>query len=107
MSTKKGLTKAKRIYSETYGDCLDIVERHGYVNDQRLDSLVTRETDTMCQRTYNEIQRLIFKAYKDNLKKEDSGMITFDQAMLEKNTIKMVENTFMHDYFEYMDSLLK
>lgn len=107
MNTIKGLTKAERIYNATYGECLDIVMRQGYVKDQRLDSLVKKKADTMCQRTYNEIQRLIFKEYKATDIRFDRGMISYEQAMQEKNTTRMVENTFMHDYFEYMDDLLK
>ena len=107
MNTKKGLTKAERIYNATYGECLDIVMRHGYVKNQRLDSLVKKKADTMCQRTYNEIQRLIFKEYKATDIRFDRGMISYEQAIQEKNTTRMVENTFMHDYCDYMDSLLK
>ena len=107
MNTKKRLTKAERIFFATYEECRNIIMRHGYVRNQRLDGLVKKDTDTMCQSTYDEIQRIISKENKANFDKYERGMISHEQLMLEIDIYNMVDDTHMHEYLDYMDSLLK
>ena len=84
------MTKAERIFNDTYIECRLIVKRHGYEANSRLNHLVMKDTESASTRTFNAIAKLIASERKTN---ERMKQFNSERAELNAHALNMVENT--------------
>lgn len=88
---RTSMTKADRIFNATYAECREIVKRHGYEENTRLNNLVMRDDESVCKRTLNAISNRLTSERK---KAEYMKPYYEDRAYnLYTDTLNMVENT--------------
>ena len=84
------MTKAERIFTNTYSECRIMVKTHGF-EGIGFGSLITEETTST--RTYNTIQKLIDKE-KRNLELNRKLKVTSEERQeLLENALEMVQIT--------------
>ena len=84
------MTKAERIFNDTYIECRNIVKHFGYEENSRLSSLVMKDTETVSTRTFNAIAKLIESERKSITAIKKFNM---ERAEMLTNALNMVENT--------------
>lgn len=93
------MTKAERIFTNTYSECYYIVSKYGYDEKtrQRMSSLITRDGEEVCRRTFNAIRKLIESERNAINLRENMGIFSHEEAEQERQAVKMIENTLDHE----------
>ena len=91
------MTKAERIFNDTYTECRQIVKRHGYEAYSRLSHLVMKDTEHGCTRTFNEIAKLIASERRSIVLDRQLDVINDEHAEMLTNALNMAENTLNHE----------
>lgn len=87
------MTKAERIFNDTYRECRAIIRRHGYEPNSGLNGLVMKDNETVCTRTLNAISKLL-KSERQNIEMAKKlGTTLAECAQQKEDALKMVEHT--------------
>lgn len=87
------MTKAERIFNDTYTECRQIVKHFGYETYSRLNNLVMKDTECGCTRTFNAIAKLIASERRFIVLSRKLNVINDERAEMLTNALNMVENT--------------
>lgn len=84
------MTKAERIFNDTYTDCRLHIKRHGYEENVGFNALSMSDDEAVCTRTFNAIAKLIASERKcvDIAEKYGIG-----DATIKRQALNMVEAT--------------
>lgn len=90
---KSRMTKAERIYTDTYLNCRRHIRTWGYEENVGFNRLSYNDNETVCTRTFNEIQKYIDKDKK--ILETDIKLDILDAATikLNKQVLDMVQTT--------------
>lgn len=84
------MTKAERIFKDTYTECRLHIKRHGYEENVGFNTLIIKDTESVSTRTFNAISKLIASERKSV---EISEKLGIGNATLNRQALDMVEAT--------------
>lgn len=87
------MTKAERIFQDTYRECRQIIKHHGYEPNSRLNGLVMKDDETVCTRTLNAISKLLKSEQRANEIARGLEAISAERAQMNADALEMVERT--------------
>ena len=90
---KSTMTKAERIYLDTYLNCRYHIRTWGYEENAGFNRLSYGDNETVCTRTFNEIQKHINKDRKTLEIDIKLGILSSDTINLNKQVLDMVQVT--------------
>lgn len=84
------MTKAERIFNATYTDCRLHIKIHGYEENVGFNALTMNDDESVCNRTFNAISKLIASERKSIDVAEKLGI---GNTTLSRQALNMVEAT--------------
>lgn len=87
------MKKAERIFNETYTECRLWIKKHGYEENCGFASLFYKETECVCKRTCNAIQKWIDRERYDIKLSLNLEVITQERFEFLNNALDMVQKT--------------
>ena len=87
------MTKAERIFRDTYSECRQIIKHHGYEPNSGLNGLVMKDNETTCTRTLNAISKLLKSEQRSNEMAKKLNAISAERSQMNADALKMVERT--------------
>lgn len=84
------MTKAERIFKDTYTECRLFIKRHGYEENTGFNAFIMNDDESVCTRTFNAISKLIASERKSI---EISEKLGIGNTTLNRQALNMVEAT--------------
>ena len=87
------MTKAERIFEETYAGCRDHIKKWGYEENTGFQRMFYKDNETFSKRTANAVQKLIDKEKRNLELDKELHVLSPDRICFLEQSLKMVQAT--------------
>lgn len=87
------MTKAERIFKSTYIACQRYIKDFGFKKDCGFNRLTLADTDTVCTRTCNEVEKFLNSEIRRVVNGARCGALNPERAQLLAQALAMVRET--------------
>lgn len=87
------MTKAERIFTDTYTACRVHIKKWGFEENTGFTALSYKDNESVCERTFNAIAKLIATERKTIAIAEKHGFWTAEKVVFYRQALDMTEKT--------------
>ena len=92
------MTKAERIFKETYSECRTHIKIWGYKENSGFNRMAYKDNETFSKRTANAVQKLIDNERKRLELAKEIDALPIDRIAFMEQALKMVQVTLNNTY---------